>query len=122
LTLFPRDPQNPRTVSEVAGKRATDAVRQLRAFGAPGVVEGDRYPLPVSAAIALSLGAVMGAAAAVGVALSWAEPYWVPEPVLVLVIYVLMGRRERIQDKALGTSVGGAAAVVVALIARPRGL
>jgi len=91
----------------------------VRRFGAPAVVDGARYSLPVTAVIALAFGAVMGAAAAVGVALSWTEPYWVPEPVLVLVMYVLMGHRERIQDKALGTAVGAAAAVVVAIIAPP---
>jgi len=40
----------------------------------------------------------------------------VPEPILVLVMYLLMGHRERIQEKALGTAVGAAAAVVVAVI------
>jgi hypothetical protein len=46
-----------------------------RRFGAPPVVQGDRYSLPVTAVIALAFGAVMGAAAALGVALSWTEPY-----------------------------------------------
>ena len=64
-------------------------------------------------------GAVLGAAASVGVALSWTEPYWVPEPILILVMYLLMGRRERIQEKALGTAAGAATAVVVAIIAPP---
>ena len=88
----------------------------MRRFGAPAVVEGDRYSLPVTAVIALCFGAVLGGAAALGVALSWTEPYWVPEPILVLVMYLLMGRRERIREKALGTAVGAAAAVVVAVI------
>ncbi len=48
--------------------------------------------------------------------LSWTEPYWVPEPILVLVMYLLMGHRERIREKALGTAVGAVAAVVVAVI------
>ena len=63
----------------------------MRRFGAPAVVEGDRYSLPVTAVIALCFGAVLGGAAALGVALSWTEPYWVPEPILVLVMYLLMG-------------------------------
>ena len=58
----------------------------------------------------------MGGAAALGVALSWTEPYWVPEPILVLVMYLIMGRRERVREKVLGTALGAAAAVVVAVI------
>lgn len=88
----------------------------MRRFGAPAVVEGDRYSLPVTAAIALCFGAVLGGAAALGVTLSWTEPYWVPEPILILVMYLIMGRRERIRQKALGTAVGAAAAVAVAAI------
>ena len=91
----------------------------MRRFGTPAVVEGDRYSLPVTVVIALCFGAGMGAAAALGVALSWTEPYWVPEPILVLVMYLLMGRRERIREKALGTAVGAVAAVVVAVVALP---
>ncbi|MFG1627631.1 FUSC family protein [Kribbella sp. NPDC049227] len=90
-----------------------------RRFGAPPVVEGDRYSLPVTVLIALAFGAVLGAAAALGVALSWTEPYWVPEPILILVMYLLMGRRERIREKAFGTALGAAAAVLVAIIAPP---
>ena len=88
----------------------------MRRFGSPAVVEGDRYSLPVTAVIALCFGAVLGGSAALGVALSWTEPYWVPEPILVLVMYLVMGHRERIREKALGTALGAAAAVVVALI------
>jgi len=83
------------------------------------VVQGDRYSLPETALIAVGFAAVLGAAAALGVALSWTEPYWVPEPILILVIYLLMGRRERIREKAVGTAVGAAAAVVVALVGPP---
>jgi hypothetical protein len=90
-----------------------------RRFGAPPVVEGARYSLPVTVVIALVFGAVLGAAASVGVALSWTEPYWVCEPILILVLYLLMGRRERIREKALGTAAGAAAAVVVAIIGPP---
>jgi hypothetical protein len=90
-----------------------------RRFGAPPVIDGDRYSVPLTAATALAFGAVLGAAAAVGVALAWTEPYWVPEPILILVIYVLMGNRERIKEKAFATALGVAAAVVVAIIAPP---
>jgi hypothetical protein len=90
-----------------------------RRFGAPPVVEGARYSLPVTVVLALVFGAVLGAAASVGVALSWTEPYWVCEPILILVLYLLMGRRERIREKAFGTAAGAAAAVVVAIIAPP---
>ncbi|MGB3592959.1 MAG: FUSC family protein [Ornithinimicrobium sp.] len=61
----------------------------------------------------------MGAAACLGVALSWSEPYWVPEPVLILMMYVLMRGRERIREKALGTACGAVAAVVVGIIPPP---
>jgi len=88
-----------------------------RRFDAPPVALGDRYSLPVTALIAVAFGAVLGAAASLGVALSWTEPYWVPEPILILVMYLLMGRRERIREKALGTALGAAAAAVVAIIA-----
>jgi len=91
----------------------------VRRFGVPPVVEGDRYSWPVTTVIALAFGGVLGAAAGLGVALSWSEPYWVPEPVLILVMYILMGRRERIRGKALGTACGAAAAVVVALLTPP---
>src|SRR5262249_46913808 len=58
--------------------------------------------------------------AAIGVALGWTEPYWVPEPILVLVLYVILGRRERIRQKAVATAVGGAAAIPVALVRPPQ--
>jgi uncharacterized membrane protein YccC len=43
----------------------------------------------------------------------------VPEPILILVMYILISRRERIREKALRTVVGAAAAVVVAIFAPP---
>ena len=36
--------------------------------------------------MAVLFGLVLGATAAIGVALDWTEPYWVPETVLVLVL------------------------------------
>ncbi len=90
-----------------------------RRFGVPDVVEGQRLPLPAAAVVALTFGAVMGASASIGVALGWTEPYWVPEPVLILVLYILMGKRDRIRGKAIGTSLGVAAAIPVAIVSPP---
>jgi Fusaric acid resistance protein-like len=90
-----------------------------RRFGAPAVVEGERQPGPVAASVAVVLGAVLGGAAAIGVALGWTEPYWVPEPILILALYVLLGKRERIREKAIGTALGAAAAIPVAILAPP---
>ena len=55
-------------------------------------------------------------------ALGWTEPYWVPEPVLILVLYILMGKRDRIRGKALGTALGVAAAIPVAILDPPAGI
>jgi len=93
-----------------------------RRFGVPEVVEGPRLPLPVAAVVAILFGAVMGASASIGVALGWTEPYWVPEPVLILVLYILMGKRDRIRGKAIGTSVGIAAAIPIAILSPPSGV
>ena len=90
-----------------------------RRFGVPEVDEGQRLSLPVAAVVAIIFGTVMGVSASIGVALGWAEPYWVPEPVLILVLYVLMGKRDRIRGKAIGTSIGIAAAVPVAIVSPP---
>jgi hypothetical protein len=90
-----------------------------RRFGAPDVVGGQRLPLPTAVVVAVVSGAVLGSAAAIGVALGWTEPYWVPEPVLILALYIVMGKRDRIRGKAIGTSLGVAAAIPVALLDPP---
>jgi Fusaric acid resistance protein-like len=90
-----------------------------RRFGVPEVVEGPRLALPVAAVVAIVFGAVLGVSASIGVALGWTEPYWVPEPVLILVLYILMGKRDRIRGKAIGTSLGVAAAIPVAIVSPP---
>jgi MFS family permease len=90
-----------------------------RRFGAPEVADGDRLAPPVAASVAIVFGAVLAASGAIGVALGWTEPYWVAEPVLILVLYILMGKRERIREKALGTALGAAAAVPVAILSPP---
>jgi len=64
-------------------------------------------------------GLVLGGAAAVGVAIDWTEPCWVPEPVLILVLYIMMGKRDRIAGKAIGTGLGVAAAIPVAIVDPP---
>lgn len=92
-----------------------------RRFGAAAVVEGQRVSAGVATVSALVFGAILGAAAAIGVALGWAQPYWVPEPILILTLYVLIGRRGKIAGKAVGTAVGAAAAIPIALIAPPTG-
>jgi hypothetical protein len=61
--------------------------------------------------VAIGFGVVLGASAAVGVALGWTEPYWVPEPVLILVLDIVTGKRDRIRGKAIGTALGVAAAI-----------
>jgi Fusaric acid resistance protein-like len=93
-----------------------------RRFGAPAVVEGYRMSPPMAAGVAIVFGAVLGGGAAIGVALGWTEPYWVPEPILILVLYVLIGKRDRIRGKAIGTALGVAAAIPVAIIDPPAGV
>jgi MFS family permease len=55
-----------------------------RRFGAAAVVEGQRVRAATATAVALVFGAILGGAAAIGVALAWTKPYWVPEPILIL--------------------------------------
>jgi hypothetical protein len=93
-----------------------------RRFGAPAVVEGYRLSPPMAAGVAIVFGLVLGGAAAIGVALGWTDPYWVPEPILVLVLYVLIGKRDRIRGKAIGTALGVAAAIPVAITDPPAGV
>ena len=52
----------------------------------------------------------------------WTEPYWVPEPILILALYILIGKRDRIRGKAIGTALGVAAAIPVAIIDPPAGV
>ena len=91
-----------------------------RRFGAPRIVDGDHLAPRVAAGVAGMFGLVLGATAAIGVALGWTEPYWVPEPVLILVLYIIMGKRDRIRGKALGTALGIAAAIPIAIISPPQ--
>jgi MFS family permease len=90
-----------------------------RRFGARGVVEGQRLPVANAAGLAVVFGVAVGGAAAIGVSLGWTEPYWVPEPILILTLYILIGKRERVRQKALGTTLGVLGAVPVAILAPP---
>jgi len=90
-----------------------------RRFQAPQVVEGNRVSVPAAVGVAVVFGIALGGAAAIGVALGWTEPYWVPEPVLLLLVYILLGKRERVRQKALGTAIGAIAVVPVAIAAPP---
>ena len=90
-----------------------------RRFGAAAVVEGQRVRAAHATVVALVFGAILGGAAAIGVALGWTQPYWVPEPILLLALYVLVGKRERIVGKAIGTAVGAVAAIPIAILAPP---
>jgi len=83
------------------------------------VVEGKRVSRSAAVGVAVVFGVALGGAAAIGVALGWTEPYWVPEPVLLLLVYILVGKRERVWQKALGTAVGVIAVVPVAIAAPP---
>jgi MFS family permease len=93
-----------------------------RRFSAPAVVDGDRLSRPAAASVAIVFGVALGGSAAIGVALGWTEPYWVPEPILVLVLYILMGKRDRIRGKAIGTALGVCAALPVAILDPPAGV
>jgi hypothetical protein len=101
----------------VAGIGALYGVVLARRFGAPEVVEGERQPPRSAVLVAVVLGVLLAGAAAIGVGLGWTEPYWVPEPILILTLYILLGKRERIREKAIGTALGVSAAVVVAILA-----
>ncbi|MGC5225326.1 FUSC family protein [Micromonospora sp. DT81.3] len=103
----------------IVGVATGYGIALARRFGAAAVVEGKRVSVGLAAVSALVFGVILGAAAAIGVALGWPQPFWVPEPILLLALYVLMGRREKITGKAIGTAVGAVAAIPIALIAPP---
>ena len=100
----------------IVGIAALYGVVLARRFGALPVVDGDHLDPPVAGVVAIVFGAVLGGSAAIGVALGWTEPYWVPEPVLILVLYIITGKRDRIRGKTIGTLLGVAAALPVALL------
>lgn len=125
LTFAATFPIATRSASHAAAYGAIAAIATLygvvlaRRFKAPEVVEGQRVSLPVAVGVAIVFGIGLGGAAAIGVVLGWTEPYWVPEPIIILVLYILMGKRERIQEKAIGTALGVIAVIPVAIAAPP---
>ena len=90
-----------------------------RPFKAPEIVEGQRVPVQTAIFVAIVL------------ALRWVPPrrsvwHWdrssptrFPNRFSSLTPYVLIGRRERIREKAIGTAVGVIAVVPVAIAAPP---
>jgi hypothetical protein len=107
------------TYGAFAGIGLLYGVVLARRFKAPEVVEGQRVSIPNAIAVAGVLGIALGGTAAIGVALGWTEPYWVPEPILILTLYIIMGKRERVREKSIATAVGVAAAVPVAIVGPP---
>jgi hypothetical protein len=103
----------------IAGIATLYGVVLMRRFKAPEIVEGQRVSLPAAAVVAIVSGIAVGGAAAIGVALAWTEPYWVPEPILILALYIIMGKRERIREKALGTALGAIASIPLAIVGLP---
>jgi len=104
----------------IAGIATLYGVVLARRFKAPEIVEGQRVSPAKAVVVAIVFGAALAGGAAIGVALDWTEPYWVPEPILILVLYLILGRRERIQQKTIATALGAAAAVLVAIAAPPQ--
>jgi hypothetical protein len=103
----------------IAGIAVLYGVVLARRFNVPEVVEGQRVSATQAVIVAIVFGIALAGSAAIGVALGWTEPYWVPEPIVILALYVILGKRERIRDKALATALGAAAAVPVAIVAPP---
>jgi hypothetical protein len=119
-TFATREPSGKDAViyGAIAGIATLYGVVLVRRFKAPEIVEGQRAALP-AAVVAIVAGIAVGAAAAIGVVLGWTEPYWVPEPVLILALYIIMGKRERIREKAIGTALGAVAAIPLAIAGLP---
>jgi uncharacterized membrane protein YccC len=111
--------------TRVPGAGSGWALADLRALQGRRLLEAKEAAeksVVASSLPAIVFGVVLGGAAAIGVALGWTEPYWVPEPILVLALYVLIGKRDRIRGKAIGTALGVAAATPVAIIDPPAGV
>lgn len=103
----------------IAAIGALYGVAITRRFGAPPVIEGELLPVRQASAVAIVFGIMVGGAAAIGVALGWTQPYWAVDPVILLTLYVVLGKRERIREKAIGTAIGAAATIPVAILAPP---
>jgi hypothetical protein len=103
----------------IAGIATAYGVVLARRFKAPGNVEGLRVSFPQAALVATLFGIALGASASIGVALGWTQPYWVPEPILILTLYLIIGKRERIREKGLGTALGVIFVLPVAIVGLP---
>ena len=103
----------------IAGIATAYGVLLARRFGARRNVEGQQVSVPQSIVVATVFGITMAAGASIGVALGWSQPYWVPKPILILSLYILVDKQERIGDKAIATAVGVVAAVPVSVVALP---
>jgi hypothetical protein len=103
----------------IAGIATAYGVVLARRFKAPEKVEGIRLSFPQTAIVATMFGIALAASASIGVALGWTQPFWVPEPILILILYLIIGKRERIREKTLGTAYGVILAVPVAILALP---
>jgi hypothetical protein len=103
----------------IAGIAAAYGVVLARRFQAPRNLEGLQVSFPQATLVATVFGVALGASASIGVALGWTEPYWVPEPIVLLTLYLIIGKRERITEKALGTALGVILVVPVAILALP---
>src|SRR5262245_54594113 len=104
----------------IAGIATLYGVVLARRFNAPEIVDGQRVSTALAVVVALVFGTALAGSSAIGVALDWTEPYWVPEPILILALYLILGKRERIQQKAIATAAGAAAACLVAIAAPPQ--
>jgi len=91
-----------------------DALRVVLApsFSAPRRSSKENAsPMQQATLVAIVFGIAVAAPRRSGVALGWAEPYWVPEPILLLTLYILLGKRERIREEG-DRHCGRAAATV----------
>ena len=67
----------------IAGIATLYGVVLARRFKAPDIIEGQQVSTPQAVMVAVVLGVLMAGSSAIGVALGWSEPYWVPEPILL---------------------------------------
>ena len=107
-TFATREPSGKNAVvyGVIAGIATLYGVVLARRFNTPKIVEGQRVSLPAAALAAIVYGIAVGGAAAIGVALGWTEPYWVPEPILLLTLSIFTGKRERIRKRRSGPHSG----------------
>ena len=105
----------------IAGIATAYGVELARRFKAPEQKEGLRISFAQAAMVAILFGIALGASASIAVAFGWKEPYWIPEPILILTLYLIIGKAERIRQKALATAFGVILVVPVAILALPTG-